>query len=85
MMVISVLVAFNELFQVTIFFLLCMQMVITPGDHYLLTASEDGSLLIWIIINNMGYKLCMEKRINFTEDVLCSKRYLEEKVTVNIQ
>ncbi|MCJ8750012.1 hypothetical protein PDJAM_G00194050 [Pangasius djambal] len=55
------------------------QMVITPGDHYLLTASEDGSLLIWTITDHLGCKLCMGKEIEYTEEVLCAKTYLEKK------
>ncbi|MCI4395800.1 hypothetical protein PGIGA_G00196230 [Pangasianodon gigas] len=55
------------------------KMVITPGDHYLLTASEDGSLLIWTITDHLGCKLCMGKEIEYTEEVLCAKTYLEKK------
>ncbi|XP_047674912.1 cilia- and flagella-associated protein 57-like [Tachysurus fulvidraco] len=65
-------------------------MVITPGDQYLLTASEDGSLLAWSITDQDGCKLSMVKETCFTEEeeeaeeekdeeVLCSKAFLEKK------
>ncbi|XP_060739669.1 cilia- and flagella-associated protein 57-like [Tachysurus vachellii] len=66
------------------------KMVVTPGDQYLLTASEDGSLLIWSITDQDGCKLSMVKETCFTEEeeeeeeekdeeVLCSKAFLEKK------
>lgn len=62
------------------FLLSCLQMVITPGDHYLLTASEDGSILIWMITDHLGRKLCTEKEISYTEDIFCTKTCLRTKV-----
>ncbi|KAM9494283.1 uncharacterized protein Hap1MRO34_004213 [Clarias gariepinus] len=55
------------------------KMVITPGDHYLLTASEDGSILIWMITDHLGRKLCTEKEISYTEDIFCTKTCLRTK------
>ncbi|TSL47590.1 Cilia- and flagella-associated protein 57 [Bagarius yarrelli] len=52
--------------------------VTTPGDCYLLTASDDGSLLIWTVTDNMGRKLSI-KEMKYTDEVLCSTLYLEEK------
>ncbi|XP_058249353.1 cilia- and flagella-associated protein 57-like [Hemibagrus wyckioides] len=54
------------------------KMVITPGDRYLVTASEDGSLLIWTVTDNLGRLLCV-KEMKYTDEVLCSKSYLEQK------
>ncbi|XP_047674582.1 cilia- and flagella-associated protein 57-like isoform X2 [Tachysurus fulvidraco] len=54
------------------------KMVITPGDRFLLTASEDGSLLIWRVTDDLGRNLCI-KGLKYTGVVLCGKSYLEEK------
>lgn len=58
-------------------------MAVTPGDHYLLTASADGTILIWTITDHMGHKLCIWKEIDYSQEVLCPKTYLEEKVNMN--
>ncbi|KAK3506812.1 hypothetical protein QTP70_029078 [Hemibagrus guttatus] len=42
------------------------QMVVTPDDQYLVTASEDGSLLIWTITDLEGYQLSTVKETCFT-------------------
>ncbi|XP_017350530.1 cilia- and flagella-associated protein 57 isoform X1 [Ictalurus punctatus] len=55
------------------------KMVVTPGDQYLLTASEDGSLLIWAITDQEGRTLDLVKETDYTEEVICTKAYLEEK------
>ncbi|XP_053495458.1 cilia- and flagella-associated protein 57-like [Ictalurus furcatus] len=55
------------------------KMVITPGDQYLLTASEDSSVLIWKITDQESQTLAVVKEIHYTEEVLCTKAYLEEK------
>lgn len=60
-------------------------MVVTPDDQYLVTASEDGSLLTWSITDQNGCKLSMEKEICFSEDVLCSQAFLKRKVNMNMQ
>lgn len=73
---------FFTLSNLTWFLSSCMQMVITPGDRYLVTASEDGSLFIWTITDNLGRLLCL-KEMKYTDEVLCSKSYLEQKVNMN--
>ncbi|XP_060758450.1 cilia- and flagella-associated protein 57-like [Neoarius graeffei] len=55
------------------------KMVVTPDDQYLLTASEDGSLIIWTITDQKGCKLSMVKETSYPEEDLCTKTYLEEK------
>ncbi|XP_058246896.1 cilia- and flagella-associated protein 57-like [Hemibagrus wyckioides] len=55
------------------------KMIVTPDDQYLVTASEDGSLLMWSITDQNGCKLSMEKEICFSEDVLCSQAFLKRK------
>ncbi|KAK3522651.1 hypothetical protein QTP86_028893, partial [Hemibagrus guttatus] len=42
------------------------KMVVTPDDQYLVTASEDGSLLIWTITDLEGYQLSTVKETCFT-------------------
>ncbi|XP_060758433.1 cilia- and flagella-associated protein 57-like [Neoarius graeffei] len=54
------------------------KMIVTPGDQFLLTASKDGSLLIWKITDPEGRKLEMVKCLDYSEEVLCTKAYLEE-------
>ncbi|XP_017309295.1 cilia- and flagella-associated protein 57 isoform X2 [Ictalurus punctatus] len=55
------------------------KMVVTPGDQYLLTASEDGSLLIWTITDPEGKTLKWIKEMEHADEVLCTKEELEEK------
>ncbi|XP_047674179.1 cilia- and flagella-associated protein 57-like isoform X2 [Tachysurus fulvidraco] len=55
------------------------KMLVTPGDQYLVTASEDGSLLIWTITDQVGDQLSMVKEACFTEEVPCSNAFLEIK------
>lgn len=55
-------------------------MVISSHDRFLLTASEDGSLLIWTITDHIGHKLGVWKEIDQDEEVLCTRGYLEKKV-----
>ncbi|XP_053502846.1 cilia- and flagella-associated protein 57-like [Ictalurus furcatus] len=55
------------------------KMVITPDDQYLLTASEDSSVLIWRITDQERQTLAVVKEIHYTEEVLCTKAYVEEK------
>lgn len=59
-------------------------MVITPDDQYLLTASEDSSVLIWRITDQERQTLAVVKEIHYTEEVLCTKAYVEEKVNMTI-
>ncbi|TSL47563.1 Cilia- and flagella-associated protein 57 [Bagarius yarrelli] len=55
------------------------KVAVTPGDQYLVTASADGCLLIWTIINQDGRTVEMVQEIDYTEEILCTKAYLEEK------
>lgn len=59
-------------------------MIVTPGDQFLLTASKDGSLLIWKITDPEGRKLEMVKCLDYSEEVLCTKAYLEETVNMTM-
>ncbi|KAM4604692.1 cilia- and flagella-associated protein 57 [Polymixia lowei] len=55
------------------------KMMITFDDQRLLTVSEDGSLLVWKIINKEGCGLKRDKEIIYTEEILITKCDLEEK------
>ncbi|KAK2846133.1 hypothetical protein Q7C36_010987 [Tachysurus vachellii] len=55
------------------------KMAVTPGDQYLLTASKDGSLFIWSIIDENGRALEMVTDVDYTEEVLCTKEFLKKK------
>ncbi|XP_060790859.1 cilia- and flagella-associated protein 57-like [Neoarius graeffei] len=61
------------------------KMVVTPDDQYLLTASEDGSLLIWTITDQKGCKLSMVKETSYLEEVLCFTAFViqEEQEEIN--
>ncbi|XP_030630638.1 cilia- and flagella-associated protein 57 [Chanos chanos] len=55
------------------------KMVITFDDQFLLTASEDGCLFIWRIIDKEGQGLKRDKDIVFSEEILITKSDLVEK------
>ncbi|XP_053172243.1 cilia- and flagella-associated protein 57 [Scomber japonicus] len=55
------------------------KMAITFDDHFLLTASEDGCLSMWKIMDKEGRVLRSNKLIIHTEEILITKSDLEEK------
>uniref|UniRef100_A0A3P8WGP1 Cilia and flagella associated protein 57 n=1 Tax=Cynoglossus semilaevis TaxID=244447 RepID=A0A3P8WGP1_CYNSE len=55
------------------------KMVITFDDQFLLTASEDGCLLIWKIIDKEGRGLKNSRHVIHTKEILVTKSDLEEK------
>ncbi|XP_007573404.1 cilia- and flagella-associated protein 57-like [Poecilia formosa] len=55
------------------------KMVITYDDQFLLTASEDGCLLISKIIDEKGQSLRSNRQIVHTEEILVTKADLEER------
>lgn len=55
-------------------------MVITYDDQFLLTASEDGCLLISKIVDENGRGLRSNRQIVHTEEILVTKADLEERV-----
>lgn len=60
-----------------------VQMDATPDGQYLLTASSDGSLFLWSIIDQEK-KLEGVEKIDSSEEVMCSKAFLEEKVNMTM-
>ncbi|XP_075995968.1 cilia- and flagella-associated protein 57 [Genypterus blacodes] len=55
------------------------KMAITFDEQFLLTASEDGCLFLWKIIDKEGRGLKGNKHIVYTEEILATKSDLEEK------
>lgn len=55
-------------------------MAITFDDQYLLSASEDGCVFIWKIIEQEGYGLKRDKEMSYAEEILITKSDVEEKV-----
>ncbi|XP_070706449.1 cilia- and flagella-associated protein 57 [Pempheris klunzingeri] len=55
------------------------KMVITFDNQFLLTASEDGCLMMWKIIDKEGRGLKSNRHIIHTEEILVTKSDLEEK------
>ncbi|KAJ3594915.1 hypothetical protein NHX12_004220 [Muraenolepis orangiensis] len=54
------------------------KVLVTFDDQLLLTASGDGSLLVWKIVDKEGRGL-RDKEVYYTEEVLITKTDLEEK------
>ncbi|KAM8915709.1 cilia- and flagella-associated protein 57 isoform 2-T2 [Spinachia spinachia] len=55
------------------------KMVITSDDQFLLSVSEDGSLLIWKLIDKESRGHKSHRQIIYTEEILVTKSDLEEK------
>ncbi|CAL8343815.1 unnamed protein product [Merluccius merluccius] len=54
------------------------KVLVTFDDQLLLTASGDGSLLVWRIVDKEGRGL-RDKEVHYTEEILVTKTDLEEK------
>ena len=57
-------------------------MKITCDDQYLITASDDGCVMIWKIQDKEGRGLKRDKEVGYAEEILITKSDLEEKVRV---
>uniref|UniRef100_A0A8B9PRZ5 Cilia and flagella associated protein 57 n=1 Tax=Apteryx owenii TaxID=8824 RepID=A0A8B9PRZ5_APTOW len=55
------------------------KMSITDDDLFLLTASKDGSFLIWKVYDKEGQILKREKEVEYAEEVLIMRSDIEEK------
>ncbi|XP_033977740.1 cilia- and flagella-associated protein 57 [Trematomus bernacchii] len=55
------------------------KMVLTWDDQFLLTAAEDGCLLMWKVVDKEGRGLKSNRQIIQTEEILVTKADLEEK------
>lgn len=56
------------------------QMKITYDDQYLITASEDASVMLWKIQDKEGRGMKRDKEVGWAEEILITKSDLEEKV-----
>ncbi|XP_062849861.1 cilia- and flagella-associated protein 57 [Trichomycterus rosablanca] len=61
------------------------KMAVTFDDQFLLTASEDGCLLIWKIFDKDGRGLKRDKEFSYAEEILITKSDLEEKNQVMLE
>ena len=55
-------------------------MKITYDDQYLVTISEDASIILWKIQDKEGRGLKRDKEVGWAEEILITKSDLEEKV-----
>uniref|UniRef100_A0A8C4J318 Cilia and flagella associated protein 57 n=1 Tax=Dromaius novaehollandiae TaxID=8790 RepID=A0A8C4J318_DRONO len=55
------------------------KMSVTDDDLFLLTASKDGSFLIWKVYDKEGQILKREKEVEYAEEVLIMRSDIEEK------
>ncbi|OCT84882.1 cilia- and flagella-associated protein 57 [Xenopus laevis] len=61
------------------------RLVVTFDDQYLLSVSEDGSLILWKISDKEGRGLKRDKEVGYAEEVLITKSDLEEKNQVMLE
>ena len=57
-------------------------MKMTYDDQYLITVSEDASVMLWRVQDKEGRGLKRDKEIGWAEEILITKCELEEKVTI---
>ena len=56
------------------------KMCLTYDDNYLVTASDDGTLVIWTILNNEHRRAPMDEKLGNCSDVLIPRKSLLEKM-----
>lgn len=56
------------------------QMVVTFDEQFLLTASEDGGLLMWKLVDEDGRGLKVTRQLVHAEEILVTRADLEETV-----
>ena len=56
-------------------------MKITFDDQYLITVSEDSTIILWKIQDKEGRGLKRDKEVGWAEEILITKTDLEEKVS----
>lgn len=56
------------------------RMRVTMHDEYLVTVSDDCSILVWQLQEREGRSVKMEKEMSWAEEILITKSDLEEKV-----
>ena len=55
-------------------------MHITNDDQFLITASDDASIVCWKITDKEGRGMKRDKEVGWAEEILITKTDLEEKV-----
>uniref|UniRef100_A0A183SVB8 WD_REPEATS_REGION domain-containing protein n=1 Tax=Schistocephalus solidus TaxID=70667 RepID=A0A183SVB8_SCHSO len=58
------------------------KMRITMNDEYLITVSDDSSIMVWELQEREGRNVKLEKEIAWAEEILITKTDLEEKTSV---
>ena len=56
-------------------------MHITNDDQFLITASDDASVVCWKITDKEGRGMKRDKEVGWAEEILITKSDLEEKVS----
>lgn len=56
------------------------KMCLTYDDNHLVTASSDGTLVIWTILNNESRRAGMDEKLGSCSDVLIARKSLLEKI-----
>lgn len=56
------------------------KMCLTYDDNYLITASADGTLAIWTILNHEHRKAYLDEKLGSCSDVLISRKSLLDKI-----
>ena len=56
-------------------------MKITCDDQYLVSVSEDASIMLWKIMDKEGRGMKRDKEVGWAEEILITKSDLEEKVS----
>lgn len=60
-------------------------MKITFDDQFLITVSEDATIILWKIQDKEGRGLKRDKEVGWAEEILITKSDLEEKVKLLCQ
>lgn len=56
------------------------KMCLTYDDNFLVTASSDGTLVIWKILNNENRRADLDEKLGSCSDVLISRKSLLNKI-----
>lgn len=59
-------------------------MKLTANDEFLVTASDDCSVMVWRVQDKEGRATQMEKEDSWAEEILITKSDLEEKVSASV-
>ena len=57
-------------------------MKVTYDDQYLVTVSEDASLMLWKISDKEGRGVKHDREVPYAEEILITKSDLEEKASI---